>query len=63
MLNCQRTEERDPEFVLYAMGKRTTMKGVKGYYPAFDITPPSMVNGVVTEKGIYSSYDLASYFK
>jgi len=56
-------EERDPEFVLHAMGKRTAMKGVKGYYPAFDITPPSMVNGVVTEKGIYSSFDLKSYFK
>jgi len=56
-------EERDPEFVLHAMGRRTAMKGVKGYYPAFDITPPSMVNGVVTEKGIYSSFDLESYFK
>lgn len=56
-------EERDPDFVLEAMGRKTTMEGVKGYYPAFDITPPSMVNGVVTEKGIFSSYDLKSYFK
>ena len=54
-------EERDPEFVLQAMGRKTTMPGVKGYYPAFDITPPSMVNGVVTDKGIFSSYDLKSY--
>ena len=54
-------EERDPEFVLQAMGSKTTMPGVNGYYPAFDITPPSMVNGVVTEKGIFSSYDSKSY--
>lgn len=56
-------EERDSEFVLHAMGRKTTMDGVKGYYPAFDITPPSLVNGVVTEKGIFSSFDLKSYFK
>jgi len=55
-------EERDSEFVLYAMGRKTTMSGVKGYYPAFDITPPSIVNGVVTEKGIFSTFDLKSYF-
>ncbi len=55
-------EERDSDFVLKAMGEKTTMDGVKGYYPAFDITPPSLVNGVVTEKGIFSSFDLKSYF-
>ena len=32
-------EMRDPEFTLQAMGVRTAMAGVKGYYPAFDITP------------------------
>jgi methylthioribose-1-phosphate isomerase len=36
-------EERDPEEVLHAMGVRTAMDGVKGYYPAFDITPPNLV--------------------
>jgi methylthioribose-1-phosphate isomerase len=54
-------EERDPNFVLQAMGQQTTMKGVKGYYPAFDITPPKLVSGVVTEKGIFSPYDLHRY--
>jgi methylthioribose-1-phosphate isomerase len=56
-------EERDPDFVLQALGKRTAMDGVKGYYPAFDITPPSMVNGVVTKRGIFSAFDLDSSFK
>jgi len=56
-------EERDPNFVLQAMGQKTTMKGVKGYYPAFDITPPQLVSGIVTTKGIFSPYDLNRHFK
>ena len=56
-------EERDESYVLEAMGVRTAMEGVKGYYPAFDITPPNLVSGVVTDKGIYSPYDLDRYFK
>jgi len=55
-------EMRDPEFVLQAMGVRTAMAGVKGYYPSFDITPPHLVSGVVTEKGILSPYDLSRYY-
>ena len=55
-------EMRDPEFTLQAMGVRTAAKGVKGYYPAFDMTPPALVSGVVTDTGIYSPYDLARYY-
>jgi methylthioribose-1-phosphate isomerase len=25
---------------------------VKGYYPAFDLTPPELISGVVTASGI-----------
>ena len=56
-------ELRDPNFTLQAMGVRTAMGGVKGYYPAFDITPPHLVSGVVTDLGIYSPYDLNRYFE
>ncbi len=56
-------EMRDPEFVLQAMGVRTAMEGVKGYYPSFDITPPNLVSGVVTDSGIFSPYDLARYYR
>ncbi len=56
-------EMRDPEFVLQAMGVRTAMEGVKGYYPSFDITPPHLVSGVVTECGIFSPYDLKRYYR
>ena len=56
-------ELRDGEFTLQAMGVRTAAEGVKGYYPAFDITPPELVTGVVTDQGIYSPYELNKYFE
>lgn len=55
-------EERDPEQVLNHMGTRVCLEGVSAYYPAFDRTPPKFVSGVVTDKGIYSPYDLGRYF-
>lgn len=58
-----RIEMRDPDFVLQAMGQRTAAEGVKGYYPAFDVTPPHLVSGVVTDQGIFSPYDLPRYFQ
>ena len=56
-------EMRDPAFTLQAMGVKTAADGVKGYYPAFDITPPELVSGVVTDTGIYTPYDLDRYYK
>ncbi len=56
-------EERDPSQVLECRGIKNTMEGVKGYYPSFDITPPHLVSSVVTDKGIYSPYDLNRYFE
>ncbi len=55
-------EMRAPDFSLQAMGVRTAADGVKGYYPAFDITPPELVSGVVTDTGIYTPYDLERYY-
>lgn len=55
-------EERDPQYVLEARGVRNTLEGVKGYYPSFDITPPHLVSGVVTDKGIYTPYNIMRYF-
>ncbi len=56
-------ELRDPEFVLQAMGVRTAAPGVKGYYPSFDITPPELVTGVVTDLGIFSPKALGRYLE
>ena len=58
-------EMRNPDETLEAMGVRTAAlnHGIKGYYPAFDMTPPNLISGIVTEKGIFSPYDLKRYFE
>jgi S-methyl-5-thioribose-1-phosphate isomerase len=45
-------EERSPREVTHIAGKPITVKGVEVMNPAFDITPPELVTGIVTEKGI-----------
>ncbi|MGH4117412.1 S-methyl-5-thioribose-1-phosphate isomerase [Clostridium sp.] len=56
-------EERDYREVLSYGGMKNTLEGVKGIYPSFDITPPHLISGIVTDKGIFSSYDLKRYFE
>jgi methylthioribose-1-phosphate isomerase len=56
-------EERDQDQVLCILGQRVTKPAVRAYYPAFDITPPWLCSGVITNLGIYSPFDLASYVK
>ena len=62
-IDTVKIEERAEKDVLEAMGVRTATEGVHGFYPAFDVTPPKLCDGVVTDKGIFSPYDLANYFK
>ena len=62
-MDTVKIEMRDPEFTLQAMDVRTAAEGVKGYYPAFDITPPELVTGVVTDEGIFSPFELNRYFE
>ncbi len=57
-----RMEIRDPADILQARGVPTTIDTLDAYYPAFDITPPHLVAGVITRYGILSPYDLARYF-
>ncbi|MGF0094943.1 s-methyl-5-thioribose-1-phosphate isomerase [Peptoniphilus sp. SGI.035] len=52
-------EMRDPSLVL---GNHTA-KGVKAIYPSFDITPPELITGFVTDKGIYKPRELKKYFE
>lgn len=47
-------EERDPREVLEFQGTPITGERVKAYYPAFDITPPELITGIVTREGIYA---------
>ena len=54
-------EMRNPADVLEAMGTKTANPDVKGYYPAFDITPPELVTGVVTDQGVLDPFKLSEY--
>lgn len=53
-------EERDPNEMRACRGQPTTIPEIDAYYPAFDITPPHLVAGVVTKAGVFSPYDLRS---
>jgi len=58
-------EMRNPNETLEAMHVRTAAEGlgIKGYYPAFDMTPPELITGIVTEKGVLSPFELNKYFE
>jgi len=45
-------EERNPDEVLYFQGKRVGPRNVGAMNPAFDITPPELISGIVTDRGI-----------
>ena len=46
-------EERNPKEILECLGKPITLKNIKVFNPAFDITPPEYVSGIITEKGVF----------
>jgi methylthioribose-1-phosphate isomerase len=45
-------EERKPEEILRFCGCKVAPKNTKVYNPAFDITPPELITGIITEKGV-----------
>ncbi|MEM1758953.1 MAG: S-methyl-5-thioribose-1-phosphate isomerase [Acidilobaceae archaeon] len=46
-------EERSREEVTTIMGKiQITLQDIEVYNPSFDITPPELITGIITEKGI-----------
>ncbi len=45
-------ERRDPSEVLYIKGYRIAPEGVTAIYYAFDLTPPQLITGIITEKGL-----------
>ena len=55
-------ENRDPAEIRACRGTPTTIDDIDAYYPAFDITPPFLVSGVITKHGILSPYDLKRHF-
>lgn len=56
-------EMRDPAQVLQYRGIQNTLPQVKAIYPSFDVVPPHLISGVVTDKGVYVPYVLEDYFR
>jgi methylthioribose-1-phosphate isomerase len=45
-------EERSVDEVVKVGKKRIAPKGVRVFNPAFDMTPPELITGIITEKGV-----------
>lgn len=60
-------ETRAPEEVFHCRGAEGTVRvavpGIKAYYPAFDITPPHLIEAIVTDKGVYPPRLIARYLE
>ncbi len=55
-------EQRDPKDVLFYRGIQNCLEGVNAIYPSFDVTPPNLIAGIVTDKGIYLPHEVNHYF-
>jgi methylthioribose-1-phosphate isomerase len=51
-------EQRSPSEVKVCQGMPTTLDEIDALYPAFDITPPHLVAGIITASGVHSPYAL-----
>ncbi|MBA3750833.1 MAG: S-methyl-5-thioribose-1-phosphate isomerase, partial [Nitrosopumilus sp.] len=45
-------EERPVDEVVQIAGRRIAPKRVRVFNPAFDLTPPNLITGLITEKGV-----------
>jgi len=45
-------EQRDPNELLSVQGMRFAAEGAGAWNPVFDVTPPELIDAIVTEKGI-----------
>ena len=52
-------EMRNPAEMKQALGQPTTHPDIPAIYPAFDITPPELVAGVITKDGVLNPHELA----
>jgi methylthioribose-1-phosphate isomerase len=55
-------EMRDGDESLYCLGHRTATPLAKGWYPAFDITPPEFVTAYATQEGVFQAHELSGKF-
>jgi methylthioribose-1-phosphate isomerase len=45
-------EQRDPREVTHFHGRRVAPRNINALNPAFDVTPNSLITGIITERGI-----------
>ncbi|MCX7816081.1 MAG: s-methyl-5-thioribose-1-phosphate isomerase [Syntrophales bacterium] len=55
-------EKRNPTEVTTFRGEPITGERVKAEYPAFDVTPPDLITGIVTTRGIFRPERIVDYF-
>jgi methylthioribose-1-phosphate isomerase len=53
-------EQRDPAELLSVAGTRTVAEGVGAWNPVFDVTPASLIDAIVTERGVVERPDAAA---
>ncbi|WP_248958603.1 hypothetical protein [Sphaerisporangium perillae] len=56
-------EHRDGDEVLHVLGTRSAAEGTRGYYPAFDATPPHLVTRIITERGAFEPARVSDHFE
>lgn len=56
-------EERDGDEVLHCLGARVASPLARGWYPAFDATPPELVSAVATMDGVFAPLALAARYR
>ncbi|WP_347309864.1 hypothetical protein [Defluviimonas sp. SAOS-178_SWC] len=56
-----RMEQRDGDEVMHCLGHRTASPPARGWYPAFDITPPDLITNIVTRDGVHAPDALAAH--
>jgi methylthioribose-1-phosphate isomerase len=50
-------ELREPAELLGVAGKRTVIEGAEAWNPVFDVTPASLIDAIVTERGVIEQPD------
>jgi len=53
-------ELRDPTELLGVGGRRVVVEGAEAWNPVFDVTPASLIDAIVTERGVIARPDAAS---
>lgn len=56
-------EYRPQDEIKLCLGQATTLDDIDAVYPAFDITPPELVRGIITRHGVLSPHDLKGGFE